>query len=260
MDRKEIYEKTAEFLTGRWLSITFISLGIGVIVYVITIIIGFALGGNGANQLSYEISHGNMSAALNIASSIASGNIFTNFFISLLDAILSTGLSIAVLNAYRNQEKVVFNDVVNIIKEHFEKLIIAILAITAITTLIRMIPFVGMILATILNYCFAFTYFLINDKKSSDAISAIKDSYECTTGHKLNMFMVEWYYFLRILIGFGIMIIALFFGNASPTFAIMFFFAGAITTFVLLFKYLPYLVASRVIYYETVCEKEIVDI
>jgi Protein of unknown function (DUF975). len=260
MDRKAIYEKTAEFLKGRWLSITLISLGIGVIVYAINVIVGFVLGGSGANQLSYEISNGNISAALNIASKISSGNIFTSFFISLLDAVLSTGLSIAVLNAYRNQGNVVFNDVVVIIKEHFEKIIIAILAITAITTLIGLIPFVGTILASILNYCFAFAYFLINDKKSSDAISAIKDSYESTTGHKLNMFMIDWYYILRILIGFGIIIIAVFFANASPALAILLMFVGAIVSLVLLFKYLPYLVVARVIYYETVQESEIVDI
>ena len=255
INRDEIYAKTKEFLAERFWSIMIICLLIAVIEYGIDSIGGNGIVGKIGNILD-ELSKGNYIEVETLINANANSNIIVVYLRVLVVTILNVGLSISILGAYRKNEKVSISEGINAIKENFSKFIVAIIIITVSTTLISYIPPIGGVLAWIVEYSLAFSYFLIKDGKSPDALSSIKDSYEQTTGHKLNFFLIDLHYFLRVLICISVVIIGSIIATPDmPSSGVVVMLLGIGTFFVLFIRYMIYSQTAMVIYYETLNEE-----
>ena len=263
--RGGIYDKTKEFLNGRLMNILVFSLLICLVNFaIITIGSSSAIGILG--EFIRLLMRGNLIGVLEFGSEIGDLNIITRFCRILIVTALNAGLSISILGSYRSSEKVQFKGIIEAFKENLKELLVAIFIISTIVMLVSFVPFVGWLLAIIVEYGLAFYSLLIKDKKTKSALSAVIDSYKLTRGHKRKLFLLDMHYLFRVSIGFVIYIAGFiisfrtdFFERSGPgnhvsaTIVVLF---GVVTLIVLAIRYLPYMVTAKVIYYEVLQEKK----
>lgn len=255
MDRKSIYSKTDDFIKGRWWSI--------VVVHIISAIIGAVIVGIFMQifvgkifvPLIYAIESEDAYAMLAMIGQIISYLSIGILVSTILTGLLKAGLSMEVLEAYNTGIDIKTGNVINKIKDNFTAILIVVVITAAVNYLIAKIPFVSSfssIITTVFGLAISFSFFLLQDKKAEDGISAITESFNATSGHKFDLFMIGLYYYFRPFIGLLIMFVGLFFIEAIPTLAIILFLAGLIVMIVLGIKYIPYATVAEAIYYSEI--------
>ena len=256
MFRTDVYAKLNEFVKGRWFSIFIANFVLGIIVSLITSMFSFGAMQGGIQNLLYAAYTGNAALIFDSISRLATGNLIVSLLSSIVNNTLMAGLIIAIHKAYRSEGSISIGSMFEEIKENGAKLLTTVLAISVIMTLINMVPVIGVLVSIYVGYSLSFTYLLIGDSSSEDAMSAMKDSFALTNGHKWNLFAMEWHYAIRILAGLIPVFLGIFFVEPAPAIAALLMVVGVIAIVVMAIKYVPYVLCIDAIYYEELRLKE----
>lgn len=258
MDREIVYEKTGDYVRGRWMNIVLILAGIWGINFVIGLILGGSSTASMMTDFANSVQHGGSDGEIgfNLVNSFIQGarrDWLRGILQAAVSSMLTAGFTMALLDSFRKNETVSFESVFENIQKHAIEIIVAALIIGVVETVVGFVPIIGAIASAVLSYMFAFVFFIIKEHKQEDVVSSIKASIEMTKGHKMNLFMIDLYYLFRpllalILIPVGGFLVAR--DQLALGFLIM--FAGLIATVVLAIRYIPYTHVAHAVYYAEV--------
>ena len=255
MNRKNIYDKSLEFSRGRWLNIVIITMVISFIVWALQSLFG------AGNIFSTILSFQNVEdpqELINAIAAITRKGIVIGVITGIITTFANAGLDSEIMLAYKEDRMISVNGIIDLLKNKLAVFIVAALSLSAINFLLGFIPIISFIIVSIVSYMTCFYGYIIAEGKATDGIDALKQSYNMTRGHKLNLFLMDLYYMFRPLIGLLVMFVGLLLGGLfnSPPIAALLMIVGAIVLLVLLIKYLPFTRIARAIYYSEITAVE----
>ncbi len=260
LNKDEFYQRVNDIVKGNWGKL-FLAL---IIISAITqAILAFT-----ANQVNITpvieyvtyVSQNNLEIDPQYFSTIIRESLFKgssfNFIViasAIVSELLMVGYHIRVLGLIEVGEFNIF-DMFKVIERNFVKYLIVSFFYAAIIYALNFIPVIGSIIVIIAGYGFAYYPYLLKDNPELDYIDYFKSSWELTNGHKFQLFKIDLYYAIRIVIpcltGLLLMIILLIFRLNSLVFlGILALFIGFVWSLVLVIKYGPYINVAKALYY-----------
>lgn len=186
-----------------------------------------------------------------------SGNILTGLIVGLISNALLAGFTMALLSAVKQNKDVQLKDVFKSIDQHLISIVMISFISTIIHSFLNHIPIIGQVLQVIVNYMFAFTYFILKETKTTDGFEAIKLSVNETNGHKMSLFLINLYYYVIPYLGLVIVMASSLFVRRIPLIGSLIFLSGIILQSILSIIFLPYGYVATIMIYETVKQASI---
>lgn len=262
VQRERIYQRTKAYLKdGRWggIIIAFI-----VNALIIIVLEGILIGGTVSNVINLSeyigLNNGELQLSFprltTIGLGFAGSLSIQALIINVISAILSGGLALELLRAIRLQDRVDIKGMFEIIKDNIMMLSLVSVVIGIVTTLLYIIPIIGWVISVVVHYIWFYSIFLIFDYPDEAVGFYLRESNNKTKGHKMNLFLIELYYYLKPFIGLLFVLLGFIIGTvlgeenpAALPVAALCFFGGIIAIIVLGIKYMPYALTAGAIYY-----------
>lgn len=255
MELKIIFGQTKEYLKGKLVSLILITIVIGGLSLLIDMLLNASAYSTTVSVFTQQVQRGSQMRAAEIVDVITEGTSKFNImkFISLtITSILSSGLSLELLQSVRLDQKVKISGVFQKVRDNFTTILVVSTAVSAITWLLDLIPIVGPILSIIATYALSFSVYLIIDTKDKRFDYFIKESYDLTNGNKFELFLINLYYSLVPLIALPVIFVGyliIFTKLYVVGYALV--IIGIIMLSVLGIKYIPYMMVARAKAYDT---------
>lgn len=264
MKGKLFYEEVKQFVKPIWVSIFTINIIVNIITQIASTLISSLYVGVEFQMLMDQIMY---SSDFDIE---MAGRIITSFAVmsiiaGIVGRFVMAALTLAILDCYRDQEKITIKKVWDIIQEHFSA--IAVIGIVTSFIMVFLIVSPGLQIVSpfiifFMDLFFAFSYFMIYDEKANDGLTALRLSAKETRGHKFNIFRITFHYSLIIFSGLLVTFIGFFmvaYGTFAQSYELSFLgftliFGGLGLYIYLTVRYTPYLIAAPVVYYAKINE------
>lgn len=255
MELKIIFRQTKEYLKGKLTSLILVT---GLIAG-LTIVIDMLLNGSTYNTILsvfvQQVQRGSIMRSREIVEVISDGTSKLNIMrlISLtMTSVLSSGLSLELLQSIRLDQKVKLSRVYQKIRDNFTTILVVSIAVSAITWLLSMIPIIGFILSLIATYALSFSVYLIIDNKDKSFDFFLKESFDLTNGNKFELFLINLYYSFAPIIAIPIMIVGyVLLFTKIYVIGYITLIVGTIMFVALGIKYISYMMVARAKAYDT---------
>lgn len=169
---------------------------------------------------------------------------FIQFLVGSLTSLLSAGLMFGVLKTYREKTRLRISTIIEQLKKKPFTIFLACLIISLLNFNLELIPLIGPIISLVFVMASYFALVVLQEHDELEPIDALKESFKITRGHKLNLLLIEFKYFVPILVA----IVALLF--LTLVLGIVGIVIGLAIIILVGLRTGPNLIAAAVIYYD----------
>lgn len=248
MQRQRVYDRTNDYLKGRWTTIIVIVLLLSFIESILGSILGagsmfdiFKLGA--ALQSDSPIS------SILALTRVGSRRFFAGLIKSFISLLLSGSFAVTLFKAVEKNEDIIASDIIDNAQTYLMPLVVSGFITSVIINVIGLVPILGFFISTVVGYALGFRLFLIADETTDNGWESITKSFEATNGYKMDLFLLDVKYLGLPLAIFIAGIIISFIFISVPSLMVVLLFISGIATTILLFYFGPYLSVAQVITY-----------
>ncbi len=254
MYRRHIFQKTKEFIKGKWLKYAAILM----LIWFINFTLGLIMGYSSFIQmimLAVENLEFEGSAELLIKlDSFNQGGLIAVLITGFVSTLLNGGFMMSLLKSVQTNTSMKLKDVLKTSGRFVIPIAIISLTMAIINSFLSFIPSIAPILQLMISYMLIFSEFILFDDNTQDALVAMKKSTFMTRGFKLEMFNVALMYMMRPYAGLLLVYVGLFLMPLSLVAGIAVAVLGFIVYIGLYFLYIPYAKVSTALFYEKIKE------
>lgn len=187
MNRKVIYELTQKFLKENFKKVMICFTAVYVINFLITMLLQQTAPAVAADVQQLTIQQKNVNPFLSLMASIVQD--FLNMLVMFV-----------IVDAYRGKDSLSIASLIKVAKENTVTLLLAITMINVTIFIVNFIPFIGMLIAAILEFAATFALFILRENTSLQSYEGIVESFKMTRGHKWNLFVINLHYLWGMLL------------------------------------------------------------
>lgn len=248
MDRNRVYERTRNYVQGRWVSIVVILL----IINLIDSLLGSILkGGTAFNLLTFKaiMDDPNPLASFLALTQVGARGFLTGVLKTFIALVMNGAFAITLLKSVMADVDIIPSEIVDNAREYMVPLAVSGFLTSILLTIIGIIPILGFIVSIVVGYALGFRVFLIGDGTTDNGVDSITQSFSATNGYKMQLFMLDVKYLgAPIAVFLGSLFIMLIFWSV-PSLGVIFMLLGGLAAVLLLFYFGPYLLVAQIFVY-----------
>ncbi len=248
MNRQRVYDRTNNYLTGRWTSIIVIIL----LISFAESLLGSVLGAGSAFdifKLGTALKSDSPISSIIALTGTGSRRFFVGLIKSFVSLLLSGSFAVTLFKVVEKNEDITVSDIVDNAQRYLMPLVVSGFITSIILSFVGLIPILGTIISIVIGYALGFRLFLIADETTDNGWESITKSFYETSGYKMDLFMLDVKY-LGLPLGIFIAgVIISFIFISVPSLMVVILFTSGIAATILLFYFVPYLYVAQVITY-----------